>query len=185
MQKLRGTIEGWWAPTPLALAAHQSLAVTDEAEREARAIAEAADAQVARRGVTNATLATAAFIDLDWYKGKARKDPCKAGESDAKMSPFELKTQGKDIAEGDKLRKYTSPCDPPPFLSQSELQRPGLPTIPIAPPIEMPAPYDPGESQTDNPGWSQGSQGGGGGTNNFGGADAMAYAAAMSALRRL
>ena len=72
---------------------------------------------------------------LEW-EAKAYPDPCK--ESDAKGTPFEIKSQGKDIAENDKLRKYTNPCKPPPFLQQKELQAPGLPAIPVPPALEMP-----------------------------------------------
>ena len=58
-------------------------------------------------------------------------------DSDAKPTPFELKTQGKDIGDGDKLRKYNNPCKPPPFLVQEKLQAPGLPAVPVPPAVEM------------------------------------------------
>jgi len=73
---------------------------------------------------------------LEWPKGKAWADPCK--ESSPKLTPNEIKSQGMDIAENDKLRKYNNPCKPPPFLQQEELQPPGLPAIPVPPPLEMP-----------------------------------------------
>ena len=63
-------------------------------------------------------------------------------ESDAKPTAYELKTQGTDIAKGDKIRKYTDPSKPPPFLHQAELQQPGLPAIPVPPPLDMPSMFD-------------------------------------------
>jgi hypothetical protein len=71
---------------------------------------------------------------------KMKEDPCK--DSNAKLTPFELKSQGTEIGKGDKIRKYINPCKPPPFLHQEELQAPGLPSIPVPPPLEMPFLFD-------------------------------------------
>ena len=183
----------WGHVTPLERVARQSLHDTDNAEVEAEAIGMAAVAAATANEMT-----AAAFIGLEetavntadgmltssrdggaspWVKaGKARKDPCKAGKSDTKFSPYEIKTQGKEIADGDKLRRYDTPCEPPPWLHLEKLMPPGLPTIPIAPPIEMPPPFLSDGGPDENPVFA---------SNNFGGADKLAYQAAMSALRRL
>ena len=154
--------------TPLERAARLLLRAAHEAEGQARAIGSVADFGNASWG------AAGAFIEqgASWpRKGMPRKDPCEAGESDAGPSPWEIQTQGKDIAGGDKLRKYTTPCKPPPFMLQEQLQAPGLPTVPIAPPIEMPPPYIPGGGDGDSGGQQMRST------------EAMAYAAAAKALR--
>lgn len=160
----------WGHPTELEQAAENSIGVSHNAELESKKIGRLAAA------VKNSNLTlSSAFIA--YPKGKPRKDPCKAGASDTKPTPYELKTQGNDIADGDELRKYTTPCKPPPFLLVDKLQAPGLPIIPVAPPIDMPPPYNPSQSE-ENPGWR-------GGDSIYGNADSLAYAAAVNALKRL
>ena len=159
----------WGHPTELQQAAKESIGISNNAEFQSAKITRIA-AAAKRSNITS----TAALIE--YPKGKPRKDPCKAGASDAKPTPYELKTQGQDISKGDDLRKYSTPCKPPPFILADKLLAPGLPTIPVPPPIEMPFPFEPSR-QEENPGWS-------GGDSIYGKVDALAYAAAVNALKQ-
>ena len=58
-------------------------------------------------------------------------NPCKVSDA----------IQSKDMARGDKRLKYENPCVLPPFMKHDKLQAPGLPAIPVPPPVEQPVPY--------------------------------------------
>lgn len=107
------------------------------------------------------------------------EDPCK--ESDAAPTSFEIKKQGKDIGDGDPLRKYSNPCKPPPFLHQEELQAPGLPSIPVPPPLEMPSMFD------TNPFMSSNARSGNNGNSQLVGdsGDRAGLAAALNVLSKM
>tara|TARA_B110000211_G_C13814772_1_gene436520 strand:- start:46 stop:702 length:657 start_codon:yes stop_codon:yes gene_type:complete len=134
VQFLRSTIQSIFPPpTALQTAAIQS--IEDDANENKQALEQSRivlNTAIEATKITPASLKPAAAIAV---LIQLQSDPCKP--SDAKPTPFELKKQGKDIAIGDKLRKYDNPCKPPPFLAQAELQAPGLPAIPVAPPLEM------------------------------------------------
>ena len=59
-----------------------------------------------------------------------QRSPCKV--SDAQLRD--------DIAKNDPKAKYDNPCKPPDFVT-STMQPPGLPAIPVPPPIQQPPLY--------------------------------------------